>query len=592
MVPKMLAGFLISVFLPVVPAVEITACNCSSMSIVGALALSDITDCEDTIKPAPPQPVQYEIYTNQRGAQEFVGFACRRVPSELILRGNVWVGSYAPYKQQIEEAVSPAECFYMKETLNCLDNKMTLREGTTTVWEYNKQPEGDPRWNDDIMYKETNCIVEELILHRECEDCPILSPYGSLGNTSEAHVVLNHITIVWNGFNANMKECEFLLIGKGSGLLSNVTGEHPFLLKDKFRQVDFLLSNDTDSPCPVKFSGKVKQLRGSSSVYVNVVTPKFNGERKRKTLEKFDLPEREYAVVHLQYEEDEAIARENALAAEINALNCELKKMKRDQILQTARSSGILAAKQLGLPECQYVQPSLKTAVVFQCHALKISVAAVRSSCGWQPKYLNYSIAHDGYRLVPYSSCVWTSSYVVLNENIYGIQNDSWHKIEPNMKLAHQVLINHFNITADDSINWLPQEHRQDHMYTDHENAIADWVSTLHDNGIKRTSEFHEMTSPATNFITKALSKWWGISESTLVGTVTALFVSVLIVVFTCLCGCCCRVTNCSRLLFRYSSNEIKEIRESQRANGASNSHVLPLLIGRVESTSPRGGAM
>jgi hypothetical protein len=187
----MLAGFLIAVFVPVLSAVEITACNCSSMSIVGALPLSDITDCEGTITLAPPQPVQYEMYTNQRGAKEFLCFACRRIRSELILRGNFWIGSYASLKQQIEEAVSPAECFYMKETLNCLDNKMSLREGTNTVWEYNKQPEGDPHWNDDALYKETNCIVEEVILHRECEDCPILSPYGSLDNTAEAHVVLS-----------------------------------------------------------------------------------------------------------------------------------------------------------------------------------------------------------------------------------------------------------------------------------------------------------------------------------------------------------------------------------------------------------------
>lgn len=588
----MLAGFIILIFAPAVYAVEVTACNCSSMSVVGALPLSDVTDCAETVKPVQPQPVQYEIFTNQRGAQEFIGFACRRIRSELILKGNFWIGSYAPYKQQTEEMVSPAECFYMKETLNCLDNKMTPRGGTTGVWEYNKQPEGKPHWNDDIVYKETNCIVEEVILHRECAECPILSPYGSLGNVSEAFVTLNHITIVWNGFNSNEKQCDFRQIGKGSGFLSSVTGDHPFLLKDKSRQVDFLLSEDKESPCPVKFSGKVKQLRGSSSVYVSTVASRLNGDRKVKNLDRFDLPEREYSVVHLQFEEDEAIVRENALAAEINALNCEVKKLKRDQILQTARSSGILAAKQLGLPECQFVQPSLRTAVVFQCQALKIDVSAVRSSCGWQPKYLNYSIAQDGYRLVPYSSCVWTSSYVTLNENIYAIQNGSWHKIEPNMKLVHQALIDHFNITADESINWLPQEHQQDHMYTDHANAIADWVSTLHDNGIKSTSEFHEMSSPAINFITKALSKWWGVSESTLIGMVVAVIVIVLIAVCTCVCGCCCRLTYCSRILCCFSSSEIEVMRESQRANGRNSSNILPLFIGRVESTSPRGSAM
>ena len=48
--------------------------------------------------------------------------------------------------------------------------------------------------------------------------------------------------------------------------------------------------------------------------------------------------------------------------------------VKCDPILQTSGSSGILAEKQLGLQKCQFVQSSLKTAVVFQCQALKIKV--------------------------------------------------------------------------------------------------------------------------------------------------------------------------------------------------------------------------
>ena len=63
---------------------------------------------------------------------------------------------------------------------------------------------------------------------------------------------------------------------------------------------------------------------------------------------------------------------------------------------------------------------------------------------------------------------------------------------------------NHFNTTENDSINWLPQQHRQDHMYTDH-------------------SEFYDMTS-----------RYEFHHEGP-------------------------EVMHCSRRLFRYSSNEIKE---------------------------------
>ena len=77
----------------------------------------------------------------------------------------------------------------MKETRNCLESKMTLRKGASNVWEYTKQPEGEPRWNTESIYFENNCIVEEITLHRECNDCPIIAPYGSLGKPSKAFPV-------------------------------------------------------------------------------------------------------------------------------------------------------------------------------------------------------------------------------------------------------------------------------------------------------------------------------------------------------------------------------------------------------------------
>ena len=104
-------------------SVEITACNCSETTVVGALSLADLVHCEDAVELTPPTTVRYELFTNQRGAPEIRGIACRRVRNELILTGYIWYGSYAIDRRQQEEIVSPAECYIMKETLNCLKTK-------------------------------------------------------------------------------------------------------------------------------------------------------------------------------------------------------------------------------------------------------------------------------------------------------------------------------------------------------------------------------------------------------------------------------------------------------------------------------------
>ena len=51
----------------------------------------------------------------------------------------------------------------------------------------------------------------------------------------------------------------------------------------------------------------------------------------------------EFLNAHLQYEDDSMIERLNGLADEINLLDCEIRKNKRDQIIATARQDSLLA---------------------------------------------------------------------------------------------------------------------------------------------------------------------------------------------------------------------------------------------------------
>jgi hypothetical protein len=167
----------------------------------------------------------------------------------------------------------------------------------------------------------TNCTVKDVMLERECEDCPIISPLGSLGNrTKSKSAVYNHLTIVWDDFLNRESKCDLKVIAEGTALLYNKKGEHPARLRDHTRQLDFLLDNPEGSPCPSTMKFDVS-LRGSSKIFIFFGMPQNTTE---KSDGKGAIPELLNA--HLQYEYDSMIERLNVLADEINLLGCEMRK--------------------------------------------------------------------------------------------------------------------------------------------------------------------------------------------------------------------------------------------------------------------------
>ena len=64
--------FFLSIFgIPNSHAIKITACNCLQPQLVGAIKMSDLTDCENEIVLAPPQSVDYVILSNKRENEHF-----------------------------------------------------------------------------------------------------------------------------------------------------------------------------------------------------------------------------------------------------------------------------------------------------------------------------------------------------------------------------------------------------------------------------------------------------------------------------------------------------------------------------------------
>lgn len=482
---------------------EVKACNCSQPEVVGTMNTSELVLCEHRRKLTPAKPVAYRLFTNQEESHHFVGYMCSRIRKELIIQGNFWIGAYTKDRVNYEEFVSQEECWYMKQTKKCAGQDMIKMEGSSTAWVYSAVPEGAGWWNANVTYSETNCMLEQITLRKECEACPIVTPFGEIANSSEGSTVLNHMTIVWDESKTRKENCTMrTVLEEGYGLLHENEGRIALRLEDRNNQLDFFLTKMERLPCrvidirePAQYT--VTKVDGSDShfvIYIEMVvtnkTAQMVGKEVRKLKPKKPEVEASLLGEHLQSVEDNLIEKLNILVDEINELDCKAKENRKNNILQMAQNSGILAAKELNLPICHTIQASLETIVISKCKVLTINISAEQSPCGYQPKYENYTFAADGWRLTPYSSCGWTSQFVNINDALHRYENGSWIKIEPKMRLPHKSVMKTFNITLDSAIGWIPQKPTHiDYEAIQHQGILADIVSVLQNNKIHRVSK-------------------------------------------------------------------------------------------------------
>ena len=122
--------------------------------------------------------------------------------------------------------------------------------------------------------------------------------------------------------------------------------------------MDYLLSDDVDNNCVTSsnkmfMNGTFKRLRGSTSVYVKNSAMEEKKGMVTKPSADFDGEIREFLTAHLQYEEDEALFRENVLATESNRVYCKIKQKWTLYTLGNGPikwSSGRETARTTGLP--------------------------------------------------------------------------------------------------------------------------------------------------------------------------------------------------------------------------------------------------
>ncbi|KAK4045445.1 hypothetical protein OUZ56_033051 [Daphnia magna] len=64
---------------------------------------------------------------------------------------------------------------------------------------------------------------------------------------------------------------------------------------------------------------------------------------------------------------------------------------------------------------------------VARCAPFNVSFGAERTKCGNQPRFMNFTIAHNGWQLVPYRPCYWhETSYVNFNGKTHIHADGGW----------------------------------------------------------------------------------------------------------------------------------------------------------------------
>ena len=157
---------------------------------------------------------------------------------------------------------------------------------------------------------------------------------------------------------------------------------------------------------------------------------------------------------HHQFVEGDFIEIANRLNEEIRSVYCEAYRTKQFLALTLSQTSPMLAGRALGLPTCQRIQAMGQVMVIQQCKIIMAEPDVKKTKCGYEPKFGEFTVGYDGFTGVEFRNCSW-SGIANLNGDAFEYVNDTWTRIQPNVKIATVGLTTHFDETIDNEAQYL-----------------------------------------------------------------------------------------------------------------------------------------
>ena len=523
-------------------AFQATVCDCSNPSQVGLLQFSDGV-CEPSTKPVYNK-VDYRIFTETRAAAVFPAYICGRWKLTKVITTNLF-GQPTVVHDKIALDTSTDECKTMQETKRCEDQAMTFTDGK---WSYTVEPAEDSRWLQIINVFTINCMLEEIKLTQIHESEPVITPLG-IANVTVGKISHNHLTLIWDSTYTTRLDADYRQLEKGTGIVYNSSTPDVYRLDDATKQLGFHLKSMPRCRSRYHCESILPSygVIGEDHLFV-VIYPdaygKTNFDPKQETV--FIKPSNEtenttteylHAVLnaHVQYLEDTIVGQENEIIRVVNSIQCEARRAKHSRAISTAQYNGWLAASQLQLPKCTKLTAFGQTVVATKCQPVVANFTTEVTSCGPQPRFRNSTINLDGWELVAFSPCYWTTGFVNFNDKPYAFRNNTWEPIEAKIVLPQQDLANTFRY---DDLKPLAYEHQTNPAYTEAMlspmNVLADFASTMNEHaagifGVNQsTSTITVLYSAADKVEEQHVATWW---ENLVHYTMITIFIIVALVI-------------------------------------------------------------
>ena len=200
--------------------------------------------------------------------------------------------------------------------------------------------------------------------------------------------------------------------------------------------------------------------------------------------------------------------------------------------------------------------------IVQRCVKKNVTVSASLTNCGYEPRYLNFTIGRDGYSLHPSQPCFWKDRIVNLNSQSYTWDNDKkqWTKVIPTHHLSTIQLTNKFPSLFDNEIEFNSFHH---HAYEAGEYEQLNVLNELVTRVREETAD--SLSSLVLN--RRAESRFWDFSQwsktmYTFFIVTAGLFITMTI---SCLCIKCVKMQRDKKGLAQFAI-QLQKDRLRQRA--------------------------
>ncbi|XP_032799014.2 uncharacterized protein LOC116935919 [Daphnia magna] len=521
-----------------------TVCDCSNERKDGFIAFDDEDCLLGSEDPAPPKNVTYTLYSHLPEVKRFPGHVCRMWAVTRSIFTDFFGWHYTT-ESKWAVPVSTSDCEEMRDLRKCKNETMYAKG--SHKYTYDVIPSLQPVWMTKRWAVTFHCKIAEVALESECDNCTINSPVGTIEFPYNGSVTRNLQTLIWEDAYKEKKPCDLKLAGESvnDGLLYKTHDPKMRRLQDRISQTDYLVNvtkelercgksalfsiNGMEKiliviniPTPELYTSYASGFTNATEPLATPLLVEVHSNGSYDSIDSQNTTERKIPAslaaeikqaAHHQYTRDLALDQVNRLANEIRRLQCENRKATRNSILLSAKNDGWYAATQLQLPSCSRLTVYGAQVEVARCAPFNVSFGAERTKCGNQPRFMNFTIAHNGWQLVPYHPCYWPEpNYVNFNGKTHIYADGGWVPVITTVPTNGRRLVGLATYEADNSLqNFLQMNPAMQNGPLSHASVMADILASIHEHYAEDNSRqlltsnvlIHHGDAPNIDFVAK-----------------------------------------------------------------------------------------